>query len=649
MAELGLTINALLGTAFTVPKVKHLRVSKHPSETALLSHTPIQGILRVSINATGGNPQADHWVYQAMNKLLALSQRKPSLTSFAKRPVGRILRDFYTCCRGLDTDEALEFLKELRQNGNLDPLNLFFLELQALDAGNRWKEVLCHHNLVDYLPSHVPLDVRKVLLRAMDGLYLNAFIDETDLSETTPSEVAQEYCQNLRVLFEAPPNLGDHPSSLRLWQTWAIGAAALGKRDFASILPASVDPAWVARIHTWSGLGAEVEPVTTVTPQPAEELLGVLSLMTQGPVLDAEEISALVAALPPASLTLLGQWQSQLGALQAQHRERQAGQGSWTSWLDALAIPGANYQALEKQFEEEHTHWPAAGFDEGKVQAWVVATTEDRDGLLKRNILPRLLNWLDDHELTCCGSFWGAWLELLCADDLRLSSDLRLASQLCERFLEQPHTGDQYRLILEALDMIWTKCRSLAALPHALELFETLLDHPVGDRPLLQKGWSNVQTEALSDWQRLDIVRRTLVRDLAQAIMEGSQTLAFPVDEPDLLSEETLPDLRGRTLALYTLLDSVALRCKQMLEERYPGLKVILNRDEVATDGLCALADKADYFLFSARRATHQAFYPIIERLRRRGLNPIYPAGTGTASLVAAFEKEIRSGATRAA
>ena len=92
-----------------------------------------------------------------------------------------------------------------------------------------------------------------------------------------------------------------------------------------------------------------------------------------------------------------------------------------------------------------------------------------------------------------------------------------------------------------------------------------------------------------------------------------------------------------RNYAYIRLLKGQLKRAKAVLETLYPGLVVLLNHDKTATKSLIALADSADYFVFSSKSAAHQAFYPVTER--RKDL--IYPSGRGSTSIVRAFQQSL--------
>ncbi len=95
-----------------------------------------------------------------------------------------------------------------------------------------------------------------------------------------------------------------------------------------------------------------------------------------------------------------------------------------------------------------------------------------------------------------------------------------------------------------------------------------------------------------------------------------------------------LPSLEGKTIGIYTLAESAGRRAKAALEKLFPGCKVVVNADLVATPQLAGLAKSADMFVFAWKSSSHQAFYCVKDSLVKG--EPIWASGKGTASIVRA-------------
>ena len=73
---------------------------------------------------------------------------------------------------------------------------------------------------------------------------------------------------------------------------------------------------------------------------------------------------------------------------------------------------------------------------------------------------------------------------------------------------------------------------------------------------------------------------------------------------------------------------------KAALEKLFPGCKVVVNSDLVATERLAALARSADLFVFAWKSSSHQAFYCVKDAITNG--EPIWVPGKGTASILRA-------------
>jgi hypothetical protein len=123
--------------------------------------------------------------------------------------------------------------------------------------------------------------------------------------------------------------------------------------------------------------------------------------------------------------------------------------------------------------------------------------------------------------------------------------------------------------------------------------------------------------------------------ELAQQFLKDTSHLPKVIE--DEVEVGVRVDLRNKMLAIYTLTEGAGRRAKNVLSEDYPGLEIRLNHDKKATSELMNIAKTADYFVFSAKSAAHQAFYPVANI--RKDL--IYPAGKGASSIVRCFKNAL--------
>ncbi|ANI32656.1 hypothetical protein AA098_03720 [Pseudomonas sp. JY-Q] len=646
LEELRQILQAVLGAADTYPEFPLIKVAREKIEQIILQQAPA-GLLKVDLLRQSQSDFAlRKRVFQALASVLDLYQQRPPVTAVVKRPVGRILRDFFAACQSRDGSKASHFFDELKTTGNFSQRNLISLELQAWEAERRWSDILGHPRLVDMLGGRMPAQLVRVLLRAIGNLGGDRLLEPAAFGEL-PLERIRLLCQPISPLFANRPPLETRECFASDWKLWAIGAGALGFSDGLDGLPDFVDPAWIRGLHDWANLPTKTPVAPTIAPIPSLLKVGSpqtfndLRLVLEGSLsASMEELREIWVAVQEAPEELKNElyvyprlqsvWQ---GICHLFDGSRELG---WKGWLERLKEASTDPDALIHELQEESQSWSIESFSEAQLGQCLHGDAST--ALLLRDSLPLLLDWLDRRQILCSGHFWLEWLELLALDDLVNPSDVQLAGQIVQRFMSRPsHIGDRTRLG-EALELLWEKGGSVSAYSEMLEIVELLLDETQPGQQELQKLWLVLQGFALSRWTRLELAQRFLTKSLAREIFGESNEASYPplaAEEGDADFDVQTRKLSGRLLAIYSLTEGAARRAKTVLEGMFEGLRVELNHDHTATPALQNLAKKANYFLFVAGSAKHQAFYPV-SRIRQ---DLIYPLGKGASSIIEAFCK----------
>lgn len=250
LEEIFISIKAYLGDSFTAYTHGTIRSSANIFEKSVLDLHPI-GFKRITIfKACSSHEKKDntYWVMGSLNHALGQYRQRPISYSSIKRPVGVILRHFFSAVHNQKGNDALSLLDELKNHQLLSPRNILSLEIQALVASGRWHLVLGHAKLDDLLKGTVPRRLQKVLLGSV-GFSKNYSTNPTDY-------VIEELGQRLQVLyplFATLPDLENDASSTEKWKLWAIGAVSLGRTDAAERLPTCVSLDWVDDLKRWGG------------------------------------------------------------------------------------------------------------------------------------------------------------------------------------------------------------------------------------------------------------------------------------------------------------------------------------------------------------------------------------------------------------
>ena len=219
------------------------------------------------------------------------------------------------------------------------------------------------------------------------------------------------------------------------------------------------------------------------------------------------------------------------------------------------------------------------------------------------------------------------------------ADELELVRELVNTLLTIGLSSDEYSELVENLSEILESNFSVLTLAWTLDITEILVINPC----------SSDNDRLLFFIKVLDLIRKITHRlELFHIVSLKLLCKDFNIDVPqeiiqiekDLKNTDDPEDnvnLSGKTLAIYTLTEGAAKRAKEILENMYQGLNIILNHDKTLTNALDNLAKTADYFIFTSKSAAHQAFYPVSKR--RDDL--IYPLGKGSTSIIHSFKERI--------
>ena len=105
---------------------------------------------------------------ERLRLLMQLRAERPPRTNLVPRAVGRALRDFEYALLARDLATAGELLNELQGAGHLDTINLLYLEVRRLAAGEAWSQMLALAGLDSLLRTRRP---RRVTEAIISGVY----------------------------------------------------------------------------------------------------------------------------------------------------------------------------------------------------------------------------------------------------------------------------------------------------------------------------------------------------------------------------------------------------------------------------------------------------------------------------------------------
>jgi hypothetical protein len=578
---------------------------------------------------------------------------------------------------GLEKDSQV-LLDELRRHGRLTASNLVFLRIHRLAALRHWSEVLNLPELDTLLQMRRPVGVSEDLRRAvyLDRLFVHERND-------APEEAIRSFKDDIAPRFSALMKVGPGEWSAETAKLLMLQAitddpqlVTLADDAVALVSYEGADRDYLLRLRTHLVAPAPPKPQESsgIDRAIADVEAGRFASAADGlrdsaPSRTRTEI-LLRCAYETGTLELAGLASSALAALPEQDRAAILGQrwyrerwnaleaeaGSdrpdnlpkdWAAWLLWVDQAPDNKLAL-RVAQEGAVQWSPdkVSRDPDRVHELVALLGRNRHGPsldAVRFAVPHILTCLRRSRDSALRPVYEAVFWLVAYDSLHSAGDLEVLLDLLEDFLSMGAESDQYRDLVSALTDVWRSVDSPRYLDWALDALEILVIYP-SKSDEERRRFTLELLGSLAKWaRRVDEHQWDLARNLSDDIGAGAQlegiyagaTAGIPRPRP---ADESLTEAHAtiKTVAVYSLTESVLLRVRNLIEKAMPGIKVDVCSDKVGTDRLRQLARQSDLFLMAPRSAKHAATDFI--KANRSPDQPLRVAsGSGSASLIREF------------
>lgn len=667
--ELGDEINAWLGPAWLS---RFDRVANDAAD-------PMAAVLRDRFGGTvyrftGADDTAMTTISARLSEFAALLGRKPKITRPQIRPVGAIRSDFDRALLAGDEAQAEAMVAEMKQTGRLDEENLKYLEVRLRAGLGLWPQLARDHWLIKTLADLVlPPQTLADLIEALYRTHveeLEATGDAAAIRDAFARHIAGPYPK----LFASRRGI----RAPRIVKAFALYERLQSSPDpeiieaLLDLLPAETDvkvfrvapppqpmpaPATTSEdadeaFDDWQfdrafefylrlprskkTLGRLVSCVERIGTDEARDRL--LAVVEEA---EPELIESLGLAVR-AKLESLGQTRGG-GTYSSAAAGTSDSDNRWMRWAEQLQA-GADLSAAQRDARSAPTNWDASEIRESGVTARtfadIIGGLNGEAARISRAAVPQIYASIfpEDVEASPAAKPIASLLFLLIAMDETLSrADVDLLGQLTSLLLELGLTSVEYVALIGDLEDVQKRIGSYAYLSWSLDVCESLALQPCPSdtaRDARLRLFLLVLDQAARFAHRLTAVDLLPIEVLAQDHGIGPEAVDALKRAPDAegAAAAPLPNLKGKTIGIYTLAEAAGSRAKAAVESLFPGCKVIVNSDLVATDRLSGLAKMADLFVFAWKNSSHQAFYCVKDALA--GRDPIWAPGKGTASIL---------------
>lgn len=564
--------------------------------------------------------------------------RAPSLTRAAPEPTSWLLARFQDHLNVGRRDAAAAVLLRLRDELRLDALNLRSLEVQLLATFNDWGGIVDLPGFANLTRARRTPATTALLLEALYQAHLATAFEAAD-----QAAVETTYAQQVRVL-SAPMLKAPLPTSLRPggWRLATLELLCSPARD-------DLRTGAVARSDVLGWLAPRLAAVGSPEQRPVPRLDSADEARERVIASEAREsvdaMSAALAALARlddtqrAELARAEPFRSALRAL-----EQEAGStnvpNSWPMWLARISDPTfTNALALARMGAEE---WPIAGDATdpvGVASLFDALNKAQSDSLAAERTaqaLPYIVAALRRDPLfpnSAMKQIYASLLTLLALGSGRGNSVYDSSLVLVEALLSIGTDAAQYREIAADVDELAGEGFGVRMVFWTLELIEAFMRSPAPDTAAREKLVHSVLARLTPLRGRLSCLQQAAVQSLST---EFGWTFDIPPPQQDLGSDGLASRLRGKSIAIYSLVEGASRQAKVALQALSGDIDVQCSADQGGTTQLRALAINSDLFVVAWAAAKHAATDFI--RTHRSDRPLVYAEGKGVSSLLRAVE-----------
>jgi len=619
---------------------------------------------------------------EALKTMRDLWEKQPERSRPIPRTTDRILRDFQMALVVRDYPAAEEYIEELRSGGHLSAQNLLFLRVRLLAAEENWETLLGLPELSALMDIRRPVLVTQSIIQAIYTTELAAFEAENNPAAAV-SHFREHLLSKYMPLFKARGSMS-RPEVMKSFMIMAVAANPprhkVKKRILAEYSKDKDDYAYLeslTELVTAPPEAPEVPPLqqaqiayTSNDFETAFQLLVAIPgtpeslrlLLLCGSEIDSLEcarqaVQIMQECSPEEQKTVLGSkvfrriWEDLLEICESVQDvpAPEAIPSDWTEWLDKLNQSGAGSADL-RIVEQGATEWDADTFKHNpelvQRMADLLLKKRDRAAIeILHNALPYMIGFFmpEGNPEPTFKHIYQSLLMLLCLDKQIGSSDLIALLDLAAALLDIGISEQEYSELLSELEEAWSRIESPRFIYWILDALDLLTAFPVQCKDSLMTLFSKA-ISSFSRWKRR-VTREQweLLTCLSEDLDLGVACSGLPPDPEETAGTEAelKPSLKNKTVAVYTLTESVGKRVKDVLGRLLDGARIEVSNDHVGCDRLRTMAQTADIFLVATRSAKHAAT-DFIKAHRPKHLPTLYPRGKGSASILLALSEHLR-------
>lgn len=612
----------------------------------------------------GGDKHMENLTINTLVKMRKSLARGQTVHHEIPRSTAQVLHEFHLALNAGDRTTAEDAIKCLRLNMRLDSLNLYFLEVRCLAEFQDWESLLAKSFFKPLCQIRRPPAITTTLLETLYHTRIQPYELRNDAAGALTC-LKNDLKPEFGSLFNIYPATNSATAAMVLLLN-AISCFP-PERTFIKEMQ--------QKIIDWPAPEAEFARrlIDLTSPETADTGLQPHDFVHQ---LEIAKDTSIPPTLNRARAVLYAAFEIQsidahriafdyINRLSPSERQRiltvQVFQSIWQeissvsgksgvprNWVEwAGQLPSLTFSEAINFAQRAADEWPIAKHLQTPkdVEELVTALNhawENSDQRLNSS-LPHLVTWIQKDEQwpnTNYRDLYQSILELLILSNERSSSVLGAAVTLLHGFLSLGQNSHDYRKLIHDLGSLVPEVASIKNIDWLLDLAETTVTYPCPDRVARATLWTQITVSLNQFANHLSIAQSTSAQDIAETLgMLESFRVVKKIGaktEPEISCP---PELRS--VAIYTLTESVGKRAQKILTAIYPTLKIELIHDKVATPRLEQLARTADLVVVCWMAAKHAATN-FIQQKRTPGKPLLLSPGGGSSSIVREIQAYFR-------
>lgn len=593
-----------------------------------------QNIPFISLVSIPSDQEAQLKAERAFLKLYEVYQFSPNKSMQVSEYIDSVLENFISALQVNDINTAQQIILQIKKDNRLDALNIKFMQIELAHSTSNWHAIVNDTLITHIINSRKPLKIRLHIIEAFYYEYLSDLVDD--------EKIMSEYKKNIRptissLLFNCPANASDSVKAIFL-----LGYINddIDKKEIDKIAT-SIKGVKSLSQELIQSLQKKLEidtPISSTRKIVADDYVS-----ARASIIDANNTDTIESiATAKAKLEHLEE-QEQSNLVQEDLKtQKNTIPLNWIEWLNFLS--NESFTDARQIAEQALEEWPIDELLKDTTDIKIISNaiqSIEEEYAVQRFIhaLPLMLASCRRSEYFPNPMFlqmYTSILEVITVHEIKDLNTLVVSQDIVETLLKISPNEDQYRYILGMIDNIVDNTNGKNFINWLLDYAELLISENASNIETRDKLLQKILNKIYSyrDW--IEEFHLKLILQLAASI--GMQSLFTSITfEQAIDTENPWEKYTNKTIGIYTLSENAARHAKEYIEEQVPNVKIILNHDKAATDALRNLANTSDYVVLVTQSAKHAATGEIQKILRKKDMDPLFPIGKGSSSIISAL------------